>query len=158
MNLRGLSGRRDFTPATARFARWTCRHAAERRPTRDPATSRRVAVKNFPCTSERAAFRLCPEAVGTVLAVGALLIFGSTSYGQPTYELLSTFDAANHGSAKPYDELIQASDGNFYGTTLNGGTSDLGTIFKMDGARRITTIHSFTGSDGASPRAGLVQG
>jgi uncharacterized repeat protein (TIGR03803 family) len=116
-----------------------------------------VAVKNFPSISGRAAFRLCLEATRAVLAVGALLIFGSTSYGQPIYELLSTFDAANHGSANPYDELIQASDGNFYGTTLSGGTSGLGTIFKMDGARRITTIHSFTGSDGASPRAGLVQ-
>jgi uncharacterized repeat protein (TIGR03803 family) len=117
-----------------------------------------VAVKNFPCSSRRAAFRFSREATCAVLAIGALLLFASTSYGQPTYEVLSTFDPANHGSFSPYDELIQASDGDFYGTTLGGGASGNGTIFKMDGARRITTIHSFTGSDGASPRAGLVQG
>jgi uncharacterized repeat protein (TIGR03803 family) len=114
-------------------------------------------VKNFTRTSRRAAFRVCRATTCGVVAIGALL-FASTSDGQPTYEVLSTFDAGHHGSVSPYDELIQARDGNFYGTTLGGGASGLGTIFKMDGARRITTIHSFTGSDGATPRAGLVEG
>jgi len=32
--------------------------------------------------------------------------------------------------AFPYAPLIQGMDGNFYGTTLMGGTSDVGTVFK----------------------------
>jgi hypothetical protein len=50
--------------------------------------------------------------------------------GQPTYEVVSNVDAANHGSVKPLDELIQASDGQFYGTTAGTGTP--GTVFRMD--------------------------
>ena len=56
--------------------------------------------------------------------------------------------------------MIQASDGNFYGTTTHGGTggcySGCGTVFKMDAAGTLTTLHSFTGSDGASPGS-LIQ-
>ena len=59
--------------------------------------------------------------------------------------------------------MIQASDGNLYGTTEFGGTnsncpSGCGSIFKMtlDGA--LTTLHSFDGTNGRGPQAALVQG
>jgi len=62
--------------------------------------------------------------------------------------------------AQPEAPLIQASDGNFYGTTAGGGTNGgLGTIFRLDTNVVVTTLHIFTGgSDGAAPDAGLVQG
>ena len=54
--------------------------------------------------------------------------------------------------------LIQATDGNFYGTTYEGGVNSYGTIFRISPGGALTTLYSFSGSDGASPLAGLVQG
>ena len=60
--------------------------------------------------------------------------------------------------ADPAASLIQASDGNLYGTTVMGGASSGGTIFKMTPAGAITTLHSFAGPEGYHPYAPLVQG
>jgi uncharacterized repeat protein (TIGR03803 family) len=51
--------------------------------------------------------------------------------------------------------LLQASDGNFYGTAA-GGSNGKGTIFKMTAAGALTTVHTFDGTDGAGPY-GLIQ-
>jgi uncharacterized repeat protein (TIGR03803 family) len=53
--------------------------------------------------------------------------------------------------------LIQASDGNFYGATGDGGANGLGTVFKITAGGTLTTLHSFDGDDGANAYAGLVQ-
>jgi uncharacterized repeat protein (TIGR03803 family) len=62
------------------------------------------------------------------------------------------------GSA-PDQPLIQAFDGNFYGTTKNGGAGSPanGTVFKMTPSGTLTTLHSFTGPDGANPFAPVIQ-
>jgi uncharacterized repeat protein (TIGR03803 family) len=63
----------------------------------------------------------------------------------------------------PYAGLVQATDGNFYGTTQNGGANTrcnsigCGTVFKITPGGKLTTLHSFRGLDGNSPN-GLVQG
>ncbi|HZQ24852.1 MAG TPA: choice-of-anchor tandem repeat GloVer-containing protein [Terriglobales bacterium] len=61
----------------------------------------------------------------------------------------------------PTAGLIQATDGNFYGTTLGGGTNSGGTIFKITPTGTLTTLHNFCGqtncSDGNRPLAGLFQ-
>jgi uncharacterized repeat protein (TIGR03803 family) len=58
----------------------------------------------------------------------------------------------------PEAGLVQASDGNFYGTTYHGGVDDDGTVFKITPGGKLTTLHSFDGTDGANPYAGaLVQ-
>jgi uncharacterized repeat protein (TIGR03803 family) len=60
---------------------------------------------------------------------------------------------------KPQAPLIQAADGNLYGTTSQGGATSNGTIFRITPAGALTVIYSFTnGTDGAAPQAGLVQG
>ena len=56
----------------------------------------------------------------------------------------------------PSAGLIQATDGNFYGTTSGGGAGNHGTIYKITPSG-LTTLHSFNGADGAYPYAGLVQ-
>jgi len=48
------------------------------------------------------------------------------------------------------------SVGNLYGTTYSGGSSDNGTIFKIAPDRTYTVLHSFNGSTGANPMAGLT--
>jgi uncharacterized repeat protein (TIGR03803 family) len=59
--------------------------------------------------------------------------------------------------AAPYAGLIQATDGNFYGTTSGGGANNDGTVFKITPSGALTTLHSFEGTDGVTPEAGLVQ-
>jgi uncharacterized repeat protein (TIGR03803 family) len=58
----------------------------------------------------------------------------------------------------PLSDLIQASDGNFYGTTSNGGANNMGSVFKLTPAGVLTTIHSFSGADGSFPASGVVEG
>jgi uncharacterized repeat protein (TIGR03803 family) len=62
----------------------------------------------------------------------------------------------------PYASLVQAADGNLYGTTWDGGANDncqygCGTVFTVTPAGKLTTLHSFDSTDGAYPVAGLVQ-
>ncbi len=61
--------------------------------------------------------------------------------------------------------LVQATDGNFYGTTGGGGKfsnsncyRNCGTVFKITPGGEFTSLHSFDGTDGAGPYGGLVQG
>ena len=53
--------------------------------------------------------------------------------------------------------LVQATDGNFYGTAYNGGFNGLGSVFKITPGGTLTTLHTFTGTDGSYPQATLVQ-
>jgi len=61
----------------------------------------------------------------------------------------------------PNGPPIQAIDGNFYGTTLQGGANNWGAIFRVTPAGALTTLYSFCALanciDGAIPNAGLVQ-
>jgi len=56
----------------------------------------------------------------------------------------------------PYAGLIRDSAGNFYGTTVAGGASGLGTIFKLDPVGHETVLHSFGGADGQLPYASVI--
>ena len=85
-------------------------------------------------------------------ALGA--IFKITPAGEIT--LLHSFDGT-HGFS-PYAPLMQASDGNFYGTTVNGGNNE-GVVFKVSPAGVFTDLHDFDLSqDGGEPFSALVQG
>jgi uncharacterized repeat protein (TIGR03803 family) len=58
----------------------------------------------------------------------------------------------------PYPGLIRDSAGNLYGTTLSGGASGLGVVFKLDTTGVEMVLYSFEGrADGESPFAGLIQ-
>jgi uncharacterized repeat protein (TIGR03803 family) len=59
--------------------------------------------------------------------------------------------------------VVQATDGNFYGPTSNGGANNYGTIFQITPTGTLTTLYSFCPNgypcaDGTNPDAGLVQG
>ena len=89
------------------------------------------------------------------------LLCTTAAYAAPKpFNILGNFDAKNGSS--PEATLLQASDGTFYGTTIYGGSSTscqhgCGTVFKLTPSGPVT-IHSFSGSDGSSPYAGLTQG
>jgi uncharacterized repeat protein (TIGR03803 family) len=59
----------------------------------------------------------------------------------------------------PYGDLTFDQAGNIYGTTSFGGVSKLGTVYvlkNVDGQWQESVIYSFSGSDGASPSAGVI--
>jgi uncharacterized repeat protein (TIGR03803 family) len=90
---------------------------------------------------------------GTNCTLGCGTVFKITPAG--TLTTLYSFDSTD--GAVPVARLIQATDGNFYGTTQRGGASDYGTVFEISPAGALTTLHSFTLTDGAYPDAGLIQ-
>jgi uncharacterized repeat protein (TIGR03803 family) len=83
-------------------------------------------------------------------------IFKMTASG--VVKTLHSFAGGADG-VTPFGPLVEATDGNFYGTTERGGPADLGTVFRMTPDGSVTVLHSFTGgdTDGANPRGGLIQ-
>jgi uncharacterized repeat protein (TIGR03803 family) len=87
----------------------------------------------------------------------------------PTGELTTLYSFCSQGGSLCTDGttpsgLIQATDGNFYGTTQGqgGGATAAGTVFKITRNGTLTTLHNFCpqGSscpDGGRPLAPLVQ-
>jgi len=57
----------------------------------------------------------------------------------------------------PSDVLVQATDGNFYGTTTGKGPNGEGTVFEITPAGSLTTLHGFGGADGEDLRGGVMQ-
>lgn len=74
-----------------------------------------------------------------------------------TLAVLHSFGSAPGDGELPFAGLIQATDGNFYGTTEVDGASGYGTVFRVDTSGNETVLHSFSGVDGQSPDAGLTQ-
>jgi uncharacterized repeat protein (TIGR03803 family) len=72
--------------------------------------------------------------------------------------LANCADGSGPGGTSGGGGLVQATDGNFYGTTWGGGTSNVGTVFKITAGGTLTTLHSFDGADGGYPNGTLVQG
>lgn len=62
------------------------------------------------------------------------------------------------GGGFPLSSVAQDAQGNFYGTTQDGGALDLGTAWRINGSGEFTTLHSFVNSaaDGSAPNATLL--
>ena len=85
---------------------------------------------------------------GTVFKISAS---GSTS------NLLS-FTPTNSTATNPVGGLIQASDGNFYGTTASPIYATPGSVFRMTSNGVPTTIFVFSNTVAGKPNPGLIQG
>jgi uncharacterized repeat protein (TIGR03803 family) len=83
--------------------------------------------------------------------------------------ILYSFGTSDSDGVTPMGPLLQASDGNFYGTTANGGanacttsneTNNCGTLFMMTPTGETTVLHSFgpTFRDPIAPLSGLIEG
>ncbi len=81
--------------------------------------------------------------------------------GKWAEKVLHTFNSSGDGN-DPWGSLVSDKAGNFYGTTNAGGTSGLGTVFRLvpgvSGEWTEKVLHSFQndGEDGYAPVAGLV--
>jgi uncharacterized repeat protein (TIGR03803 family) len=101
---------------------------------------------------------------GTTTAGGTgtpLGVYGTVFKISPSgaFTLLHTFTGTgNDGNQPNYAALIQGADGNLYGTTARGGTSNNGTIFKVTLAGTVSTVYSFSVTDGATPLGGMILG
>jgi uncharacterized repeat protein (TIGR03803 family) len=91
--------------------------------------------------------------------LGCGTIFGITPGGVLT-TLYSFCAQTNCADGSGPRVLVQATDGNFYGTTDYGGAMDSGTVFQITPEGTLTTLHSFCSepgcTDGAYP-ATLMQ-
>jgi uncharacterized repeat protein (TIGR03803 family) len=83
-------------------------------------------------------------------------VFKMTPDGTTT--AIHSFNGNSDGSS-PTGSLIQANDGNLYGTSVGGGTHGQGIVFKMSLDGTETVLHSFVGgpTEGCYPRGSLIQ-
>lgn len=99
---------------------------------------------------------------------GCGTVFKITPTGELTtlYRFCSKANCAD--GSTPLSGLVQGSDGNFYGTTSQGGNfsslfcdSGCGTVFKITPTGAFTTLYSFCSQpdcpDGNGPSVGLIQ-
>jgi uncharacterized repeat protein (TIGR03803 family) len=99
---------------------------------------------------------------------GTTLVGGSSNDGTvfelrphgDHYRFVSLYSFSGLSSGDfPYAPLVVGFDGHFFGTTIEGGTKNNGTVYELIGTRSITekVLHSFTGhGDGAFPYAGVI--
>jgi uncharacterized repeat protein (TIGR03803 family) len=92
---------------------------------------------------------ICTTAMMLFVALG----LGGNACAQ-TFTSLFSFGFA--GGNSPQAALVQATNGNLYGTTVEGGTKNHGTVFYITPSGALTTLYSFCSqydcTDGADPR------
>jgi uncharacterized repeat protein (TIGR03803 family) len=91
-------------------------------------------------------------------AHGGGTLFVVTPAGKLTtlYNFCSQNECAD--GAGPYSGLVLATDGNFYGTTNEGGAKQAGTIFRVTPRGSFTTLYSFPSDNSGHPSDSLIQG
>jgi uncharacterized repeat protein (TIGR03803 family) len=84
------------------------------------------------------------------------VIFKITADGK--FTVLHNVNGTTDG-AGPVPGLVQATDGNFYGTTGGGGTSQFGTIFKISPTKPYPykVLYNFDLTTGAGPEVTILQ-
>jgi uncharacterized repeat protein (TIGR03803 family) len=87
-----------------------------------------------------------------------LLILSGTLSAQ-TYKDIFEFNGTTNGCCPQYPAIMaQGQDGNFYGITATGGTSNAGVAFKITPTGTQTVLYNFDVTHGGNPNGGLVMG
>jgi uncharacterized repeat protein (TIGR03803 family) len=103
---------------------------------------------NFYGVAEEGGHDLCKT--GFKPAVGCGTIFKLDTAGK--FTVLHKFKETD---GKFPIEVAIDENGNLFGVTFKGGSSDLGEVFELDAHRKFSVLHSFSGNDGELP-GGLV--
>jgi len=74
-----------------------------------------------------------------------------------TETVLHSFAGGSSDGGYPLAGVIMDAKGNLYGDTELGGTSSLGTVYKLSKTGTLTLLHSFAGSDGEIPFDDLIR-
>ena len=99
---------------------------------------------------------------GTTTSGGTGFLYGTVFKITLNGVLTTLHSFLSSDGSSPQGKLVQASDGNFYGTTTSGGntqacTFGCGTVFKITANGTFTPLHNFDGTDGSFVLAGLIQ-
>ncbi|MGD0745228.1 MAG: choice-of-anchor tandem repeat GloVer-containing protein [Verrucomicrobiota bacterium] len=97
-----------------------------------------------------------PEKTSFRLLLGLLAANSITPCALGDVGLTNLFSFNQSNGAQPAAGLVQGPDGAFYGTTETGGSSLVGTVFKITPAGAFTNLLSFTGTSGPYPGANPV--
>jgi len=98
-------------------------------------------------------------------------LYGTTFYdGKSGYGTVFKMDTKNKvtvlysfagppDAANPSGPLLMDKSGNLYGTTVWGGASNQGTVFKLTSTGDESVLYSFAGypSDGSNPEGGVIR-
>ena len=107
-------------------------------------------MKIFTCSMQNKA---------TAMAAGLVALFAVQPRALAQMQFTSWFSFNGVNGAGPMAGLVRGSDGALYGTTSQGGSANLGTVFRMDPATGgQTVLHQFAGTDGATLYSGLALG
>jgi len=91
-----------------------------------------------------------------VISLALCLTSFQPAQAQLTDTILYSFSSPSDGQ-NPICTLTRGKDGNYYGTTCQGGAYGYGTLFQVSPAGVLTVLHHFTnGADGACPQGGVV--
>src|SRR5579862_131657 len=97
---------------------------------------------------------MCMKHVPILLALCA-----EAELSAQTFHVLDSFNPGSNGT--PWGTLIQATNGNIYGTTQFAANDNSGTVFEITPHGTLSTLYVFCSqngcSDGVAPEAGLVQ-
>jgi uncharacterized repeat protein (TIGR03803 family) len=106
-----------------------------------------------PPTQGADGFLYIPVSEGGTSYCGTILKMSTAGVINNTYDF-----PCGAGGSFPIGPLVQASNGNFYSTTQDGGTNGEGTIYQVTTGLAVTVLHSFgtTFGDGTFPSAGLL--
>ena len=86
--------------------------------------------------------------------IGCGVVFKLDKNGRET--VLHRFSGGTSDGEFPEALLIQDSAGNLYGTTLQGGQPEEGTVFKLNKAGKETILVTFDFTDGGEPFPGVI--
>jgi|SRR5579872_1600754 len=94
-------------------------------------------------------------ASSTCVGCGSGTVYQLTFSG--TLTTLHSFDSGD--GAQPQGGLTLGDDGNYYGTTLNGGTRGWGTLYRISPGGSFTALHNFERNvhDGGNPYTAPIQ-
>jgi len=95
------------------------------------------------------------------VAVAAITFSLAVRAEAQTFTSLANFTGGN-GADPFYGSLVQATNGNYYGTTHQGGKYSGGDVFEVTPAGKLSTIYSFCAqtncADGEDPWTSLILG